>query len=508
MNINKKLRAFFTAIGVVFALSACSRRPVGDIPSNPVVPTPLQVEYHNMEFIGFVHFGMNTFTDTEWGFGNESPQIFDPTEFDANQWAKTAKEAGMKELILTAKHHDGFCLWPSRYTEHSVKNSPWKSGKGDIVREFVEACRRNGLKAGLYLSPWDRNHAGYGTPAYIEYYRNQLRELLTEYGEIAEVWFDGANGGTGFYGGANESRRIDRRTYYGWKETWALVKKLQPNALIFSDAGPDIRWTGNERGYAGETNWSMIDASSITVGEADNAYLNSGDPEGSDWLISLCNTSIRPGWFYHQTQDEDVKSPQELMDVFYRSVGRNGVLLLNIPPDKKGLFHENDIRALEEFKKIRDETFVSNLVSGKKVKASSTWLDLPKYKSSHIADDDPDSYWAADEGSREATLEIDLGEPVQFDRVLIQEPIRFGQRISNFEIQVWKDNEWASLVQGTTVGHKRILRFPSVESDRVRVVIKGANNSPAISNFGLYRSSDKENDPSQRIKAGIPKSIF
>ena len=330
-------------------LTACGRTPQ-ELTANDVIPSARQLEYQEMEFIGFIHFTVNTFTDKEWGYGDESPDIFDPTEFDAEQWAQAARKAGMKQLILTAKHHDGFCLWPSKYTEHSVKNSPWKNGQGDIVAEFVAACRRNGLKVGLYLSPWDRNHADYGTPAYIEYYHNQLTELLTEYGDISEIWFDGANGGTGYYGGARETRRIDRNTYYRWPETWALVKKLQPDILIFSDAGPDIRWIGNERGYAGHTNWSMINTDNIVVGGADQVYLNTGDPEGNSWVIPLCNTSIRPGWFYHEKEDDQVKSLQQLLDVYYRSVGRNGVLLLNLPPDGRGRFHENDIQALQEFR--------------------------------------------------------------------------------------------------------------------------------------------------------------
>jgi alpha-L-fucosidase len=491
INIKWK-RAFYFGLVFIFIMCSCARGPVGDLPPNPVIPTPVQIEYQKMEFIGFIHFAVNTFTDKEWGFGDESPQIFNPTEFSADQWARVAKEAGMNELILTVKHHDGFCLWPSKYTEHSVKNSPWKNGDGDIVREFVDACRRQGLKVGFYLSPWDRNHAGYGTPAYLDYYWNQLRELLTEYGEICEVWFDGANGGTGFYGGANETRRIDRVTYYRWEDTWALVKELQPEALIFSDAGPDIRWIGNERGYAGETNWSMLNTESVVIGEADNEYLKSGDCRGSTWVIPLCNTSIRPGWFYHQSQDDKVKTPQELLEVYYKSVGRNGVLLLNIPPDKRGLIHKNDIQALKEFKEIREETFSTNLAFEKKVIASNFRLKHEKFSAQHILDGNLDSYWAADDGVREVTLEIDLGESVLFDRIMIQEPIRCGQRISDFEIKGQIDREWMSLAQGTTIGYKRILRISPTKTPKVQLIIKDANNIPAISNFGLFKSSDKE----------------
>ncbi len=478
---------------ILFALllTMCSQEPE-DIDPNAVIPTPRQVEYQQMEFIGFIHFTVNTFTDKEWGYGDESPEIFNPSEFNADQWARAAKHAGMKQLILTAKHHDGFCLWPSKYTEHSVKNSPWKNGKGDIIREFVDACRRHGLKVGLYLSPWDRNHADYGTPAYIEYYRNQLRELLAGYGEISEIWFDGANGGTGYYGGTRETRRIDRATYYRWDETWAMIKKLQPHALLFSDAGPDIRWIGNERGYAGQTNWSTIDSEAIVVGDADPSYLNSGDPEGKNWVVPLCNTSIRPGWFYHPQEDNRVKTTQQLLDVYYNSVGRNGVLLLNIPPDRRGLFHENDIQALLEFRSILDETFQNNLALGKAVIASNYRLQHDKFTPANVVDRNLDSYWATDDPIREATLEIDLGEPKVFDRILIQEPIRFGQRISEFEIKGRVNDEWIELAKGTTIGYKRILRIPPARTDKIQLIIKESNNAPAISNFGLYKASPKE----------------
>ena len=490
--ISKKNQVFqFFIILSSTLLFACSQVPK-DIVPNDVIPTHQQVEYQKMEFIGFIHFTVNTYTDKEWGYGDESPEIFNPTDFDAEQWASVAKTVGMKQLILTAKHHDGFCLWPSKYTEHSVKYSPWKNGNGDILREFTDACRKYGLKAGLYLSPWDRNHADYGTPVYIDYYWNQLKELLTEYGDISEIWFDGANGGLGYYGGANETRHIDRTTYYRWNETWSMIKKLQPNILLFSDAGPDIRWIGNEKGYAGETNWSTINSESIVVGAADPRYLNSGDPHGKNWVVPLCNTSIRPGWFYHESQDSQVKTPQELMDVYYKSVGRNGVLLLNVPPDKRGLFHDNDIQTLKEFKTTLDETFKTNLAAGKIVKASNYRLKHEHFAPANIVDEDLTSYWATDDDIRQATLEIDLGKPVLFDRIMIQEPIRYGQRISEFEIKAQINGEWTRLAQGTTIGYKRLLLMSPVETGKIQLIINKSNNTPAISNFGLYKASERE----------------
>ena len=486
----KWFTVWFT-VGPALLLISCGSRPA-DIPPNDVVPTPEQIAYQQMEFIGFIHFTVNTFTDREWGFGDESPEIFNPSQFDAGQWAGIAAEVGMKELILTVKHHDGFCLWPSDYTDHSVKESPWMNGEGDLVGEFVAACRRHGVKVGIYLSPWDRNHADYGRPAYLDYYRNQMQELLTRYGEITEIWVDGANGGTGWYGGANEERRIDRTTYYDWDVTFALVKSLQPGALIFSDAGPDIRWIGNEQGYAGETNWSMLDIDRVTIGESDQAYLNTGDPEGTHWTIPLCDTSIRPGWFYHADQDDRVKSLPELLDVYYRSVGRNGVLLLNIPPDRRGLIHENDVAALREFRRVLDETFAVNLAVGKEVVSDQHRLGHPKFAPANLIDDDLESYWAADEGVRSAVLEIDFGEVVYFDRIMLQEPIRFGQRISRFVIEARVDGEWKAVAEGTTIGYKRLFRIPGIEADRVHIRILESNNVPALSNFGLFRASEGE----------------
>jgi alpha-L-fucosidase len=436
--------------------------------SAPIKPTSLQVEYQQMELVGFIHFTINTFTDKEWGYGDEDPQWFNPGELDTEQWVKVASDAGMKELILTAKHHDGFCLWPSAYTEHSIKNTPYKEGKGDVVREFVEACRKHGLKAGLYLSPWDRNHPDYGSPAYITYYRNQLRELLTGYGEINEIWFDGANGGDGYYGGANEERRIDRKTYYDWPGTIKLVKELQPDIKIFSDAGPDIRWVGNEHGFAGETFWSTISDDRLVIGASDPAYLNTGDPEGNRWIIGQCDVSIRPGWFYHPDEDNRVKSPQQLADIYYKSVGRNGVLLLNLPPDRRGLIHENDVTNLKEFRRILDETFDRDLAAHALLRESKKTDTAAEYL-------------------------LELESRTLFDRILLQEPIREGQRVSGFRVEMeGKDGAWDLLARGTTIGYKRILRIPPVSAARLRVVVEQAIHPPSIARVGLYKASDSE----------------
>lgn len=481
-------------IGTLLLISIPCNNAVSqnDIPPNKVVPASKQIEYQEMELIGFFHFNMNTFTNKEWGYGDENPKIFNPKEMNVEQWIKVAKEAGMKELILTTKHHDGFCLWPSAYTKHSIKNSPYRNGKGDLLKEFTDACRKYDMKPAFYLSPWDRNHSRYGTPEYIDYYKKQLGELLTNYGEIYEIWFDGANGGDGFYGGANETRTINPKTYYPWKEIWGIVHQLQPNALIFSDAGPDIRWIGNENGSANETFWSPINRDSIVVGAADPNYLNTGDPNAKDWLVGEADVSIRPGWFYHKSEDSLVKSPQELVDVYYKSVGRNAVMLLNIPPDERGLVQENDIRSLKEFREMLNETFRTNLASSGKATASNHRLNSPRFSPNNILDNDDKTYWATDDDRRNASIEVDLDSTVEFDRIVIQEPIRFGQRISQFEIQIVKNNMWETIARGTTVGYKRILRISPIRSDRIRILIKEANNSPAISNFALFKASKKE----------------
>jgi len=446
------------------------------------------IAYQQMEFIGFIHFSINTFTDKEWGYGNESPDLFNPSQLNVEQWVETAKAAGMKELILTAKHHDGFCLWPSQYTEHSIKNSPYQNGEGDIVKEFVAACKKHGLKVGLYLSPWDRNHKDYGHPEYILYYHHQLRELLTQYGEIHEIWFDGANGGDGYYGGANETRKIDSKSYYQWENIFAMVKEWQPHIKIFSDAGPDIHWIGNENGFAGTTFWSTLNTDSLVIGGSKTQYLNSGDPKGKKWIIGQCDVSIRPGWFYHPSQDSLVKTPQELVDIYYKSVGRNAVLLLNLPPDKRGLIPEKDVKVLQEFKEILDATFAHELTTGAEAVATNYRFQHPKFAPGQVLDHNDHTYWAVDDTVLSCELIVILSEEKQFDRILIQEPIQYGQRISQFEIDLYEENQWKTVFQGTTIGYKRLLRIQAAQASKIRLRILKANNTIAISNFAVYKS--------------------
>jgi alpha-L-fucosidase len=431
------------------------------------MPTPGQLAWQELEFIAFAHFGMNTFTDREWGEGKESPKLFNPTEFNARQWAKALKDAGIRMLILTAKHHDGFCLWPSRYTEHSVKNSPWKNGQGDVVREVSDAMREAGLKFGVYLSPWDRNQLSYGdSPKYNEYFTNQLRELLTNYGDITEVWFDGACGE-----GPNGKRQV-----YDWASYYGLIRQLQPKALI-AICGPDIRWVGNESGVARETEWSVQPPSPDQHPGRTNMV----------WWPAECDVSIRPGWFYHANQDAEVKSLPQLLDIYYQSVGRNSVLLLNIPPDRRGLIHENDARRLRELGNVLDETFKVNLTHTKSAKVSSSSSNQPEHGPEKMLDGNPASYWAAENGTEVAWVEIDLKTETVFNRSMLQEHVALGQRVEEYVLEAWDQGGWRPLVKGTTIGYKKLDRFPEVKTSRVRLTIGASRGFPTISEFGLFQ---------------------
>jgi len=453
------------------------------------VPSERQMLWHEMEFYAFVHFTVNTFTDKEWGYGDEDPNIFNPTQLDTRQWARTAQAAGMKGIIITAKHHDGFCLWPSKYTEHSVKHSPWKNGKGDVVGELAQACKEFDLKLGIYLSPWDRNHADYGKPEYITYFKNQLTELLSNYGDIFTVWFDGANGGTGYYGGAREERRIDRTTYYRWPEIHELVRKLQPNACMFSDAGPDVRWVGNEAGRTGKMNWSRFKRDGFYPGIGGrNRELTEGHPDGDYWVPTEVDTSIRPGWFYHTSQDNSVKSVDQLINIYYASVGNNSNLLLNLPPDRRGLFHETDVENLTALGKIIKATFETNIALDAQVTADHTRGNIAQFAAGNVTDDKYESYWAADDGVTTGTLEITLAQPQAFDNIKIMEYVPLGQRVEKFAVDARVEGTWREIAQGTTIGYRRILRFEKIESDKIRLRILQSQACPTINTIGLYCS--------------------
>ncbi len=497
MNYPKTVLLLIASIPL---LQSCSQPPP---PPVQPVPSSRQLAWQQMEYYAFVHFNMNTFSNMEWGFGDEKPEQFHPSELNCRQWAKVCKDAGMKGIIITAKHHDGFCLWPSAYTEHSVKNSLWRDGKGDVIKELSDACREYGLKMGVYLSPWDRNHADYGKPEYITYFRNQLTELLTNYGEVFEVWFDGANGGTGYYGGANEERRVDKRTYYDWENTYKIIRELQPNAVIFSDAGPDVRWVGNEHGFAYTTTWSNLKRDSIYGGMPEyNTKYAMGQEDGTHWIPAEADVSIRPGWYYHEYEDHKVKSLGSLLDIYYNSIGQNSTLLLNFPVDKRGLIHENDLVQLHKLTQKLQEDFKHDLAFGQKVKASNKRGS--GFKAAFTVDDDPRTYWATNDDVIQAELTITLDSLTPFNRMVIQEFIPLGQRIKSFHIEAQTAEGWKKIASGTTIGYKRILRIPDTEADAVRLIIKDAKASPTISNVELYNAPKLLEPPKiSRTKNGV-----
>ena len=484
----KTFRLIVFIAAIVFCVGGCGEKQPATPPAALLpVPTEAQLRWHDMEMNAFLHFTTNTFTDLEWGYGSESPKVFNPKEVNAEQWISTLKDAGFKMAILTCKHHDGFCLWPTQYTEHSIKNSPYKNGKGDIVKEVSDACKKYGLKFGIYLSPWDRNHPEYGREAYITYYRNQLKELLSAYGPVTEMWFDGANGGDGYYGGANEKRSINGRTYYDWPTTIELVKQYEPEIIFFSDAGPGVRWVGNERGIAGETNWNTISTDTLYAGKADiSDILQMGSPDGKQWVPAEVDVSIRPGWFYHKKEDSLVKTPEQLFDIYLTSVGRGSTLLLNVPPDRRGLFHENDVRSLKGFRELLDREFGKNLAVQADVTASAVRGNDEAYAASNITDGNKDTYWTTDDQTTTGNFEITLPGQSTVKYVVLQEYIRLGQRVSGFTVEVMKDDNWQQVAKATTIGHKRILKIDPVKTSRIRVTITGSRACPLISNVEVY----------------------
>jgi alpha-L-fucosidase len=456
------------------------------------IPSARQLRWHELELYSFLHFTVNTFTDREWGNGDEDPSIFNPVEFDADAIVAALKAGGMKGVILTCKHHDGFCLWPTSTTDHSVRKSPWRGGKGDVVRDISDAARRQGLRFGIYVSPWDRNNAQYGRPEYVKTYREQLRELLTGYGPIFEVWHDGANGGTGYYGGANEKRTIDKTTYYDWPRTWEMVRSLQPDAVIFSDVGPDIRWVGNEKGFANETDWATYDPKGTDGGPASPGNVQAkesgtGTRHGSHWLPAECDVSIRPGWFWHPKENERVKTPQQLMDLYYMSVGRGASFLLNIPPDRRGLLGENDVASLRGFGERLHKAFDTNLAGGAKVTASNVRGKSKLYRGENLLDANRETYWATDDAVTTAEVVIDFRRPLSMITVRLREAFHLGQRVDGFALDIWKDGSWQEFGKGTSIGACRLIKSPApVSTPRLRLRITEASACPALSELGVF----------------------
>ncbi len=464
-------------------------------------PSPRQITWQQYEVTGFIHFGMNTFTNREWGEGTEDPKLFNPTQLDARQWVRTAKEFGMTELILTVKHHDGFCLWPTKTTTHSVVSSPWRNGKGDLVREVSAACREYGLKFGVYISPWDRNQAKfgiYGTDQYNDYFKTQLRELLTSYGPIAEVWFDGANG----------EGKTGKKQVYDWNGYYNLVRALQPNAVI-SISGPDVRWVGNEAGEGRNTEWSVVPlrASEQDVIAANSqqvagsgVFIPSGDRMDNDlgsrakilaantiiWYPSVVNNSFRPGWFYHAEEDTKQRSVDKLVDNYYQSVGKNSVWLLNFSPDKRGLIHENDVKILREGRAVLVNTFAHDRTAGARVTATN---GAKTVNPNRMLDHDNKTYWTTPDDATTGTIELSWATPVTVDQLLMQENFRNGQRVESFVLETAEGGGWKEISRGTTIGYKRILRFAPVTTSKLRVRILASRANPEIAALELYMTA-------------------
>lgn len=490
-----------------------------------ITPSPRQLAWQQLEFYAFIHFTVNTFTNKEWGNGTEDPAIFNPTAFDADQWVEVIKDGGMRAVILTAKHHDGFCLWPSAHTDHSVRHSPWRGGRGDVVGEVAEACRRGGLKFGIYLSPWDRHAPTYGdSPRYNAYFRAQLRELLTNYGDIFAVWFDGACGE-----GPNGKRQV-----YDWESYYAVVRELQPGATIHV-CGPDVRWCGNEAGHTRPSEWSVvpaelldrekiaeksqhadtpefrlrIDSRDEDLGSRERLWeitqrrQAAGDREvdhsgwGLVWYPAEVNTSIRPGWFYHPEEDDQVKSLEELLNVYFGSVGGNATFLLNLPPDRRGLIHEHDAARVRELGRVLRETFAQDLAAGAEVTLvaqgtptggapETEAAGAETFDPAHIADGHPETYWTTAPGQEQATLELTLSKARTFNVAVLQEQIAVGQRIERVRLTALVEGTWQPIAATTTVGYKRLLRFPPMTAQHVRVHIDAARLVPTLNHVGLY----------------------
>jgi alpha-L-fucosidase len=443
------------------------------------VPSKRQMIWHKMKFHAFIHFGPNTFTDIEWGHGDESPDVFNPTDLDCRQWVKVIKDAGMEGIIITAKHHDGFCLWPSEYSTHTVRESQWRDGKGDVLKDLSAACREFGVKFGVYVSPWDRNHPTYFTEEYNTVFKKMLEEVLTNYGEVYYVFFDGA-----FSVGPD-----GKRQEYDWEGFTEVVRRCQPEAVIFSDAGPDVRWIGNERGYASETNWCTVKKDLFYPGISGvNDQLQTGHEDGELWIPSEVNTSIRPGWFYHKDEDDKVKSLNRLIDNWYHSVGMNGNFLLNLPPDTRGLIHENDIQRLMELKKYLDDSFSINLAI--KASAKSAQTRGKDFRATNAIDGNPETYWATHDNVLEASIELNFKKPQEMNAILIQEYIPLGQRVKSFSIEALVNDTFDRVTSGVTVGNRRIVRFETITTQKLKINIT-AKACPLISNIEVYRTADR-----------------
>jgi alpha-L-fucosidase len=470
----KKIVPAFFAVSICLCAIAQPAKPFGPVPS------PRQQQWESLDFYLFTHFGPNTFTDLEWGKGTEHEEVFNPTQLDCRQWCRIAKAAGAKGIIITAKHHDGFCLWPTKYSKHTVAQSKWRDGKGDVLKELSEACKEYGLKMGIYLSPWDRNHPKYGTAEYNTVFINMMKEVVSRYGPLFEFWWDGANGE-----GPNGKKQV-----YEWHKFEATMRTIAPNTPVFSDIGPDIRWVGNESGFAGKTNWNTLDTAGFTrgAGAPSTDTLNTGNVNGHVWIPAECDVSIRPGWFYHASEDSLVKTPLQLFELYLKSVGRGANLLLNVPPDRRGLINEHDSAALMGFKKLREESFGGNLA---KQAVLSTGHEQAFRNLQGLVGNNGKSFAAVGvSGDKEYPVRVNFSKSTVINCIILKEPIQMGQRVSSFQIHLKKNGADVEVINGTTIGKKRILTFRKTDVDSFTLTITGAKAEPLISEIAAYKIDD------------------
>jgi alpha-L-fucosidase len=500
MNI-KSLILLFLACYLV----DCNKIVPPPQPYGPV-PSERQLKWHELEIIGMVNFSTITYYGKEWGYGDEDPARFNPAEFDALQIVRAARAGGLKGLIIDAKHHGGFCLWPSKYNDtYTVRNSPWREGKGDMIRELVDACHAEGLSVGIYLSPWDRNHKDYGKQEYVTYYHKQWEELLTNYGPVSEVWFDGANGGDGWYGGARENRKIDRRTYYRFDQLFPMIRKLQPDACIFSELGPEVRWVGNEAGYAGDPCWASFTpkyrGTQIPVrmdpatglfqdfpnGESNYTEATNGHRDGAYWIPAETDFPLRHGWFWHPG-GEGAHSPAQLVDLYFRSVGLNSTMDIGIAPDRRGLIDDYDLAALKGFGERIEGIFKTNLAQKAKAVASNTRGHCKTYAASNVLDSGSGfkTYWATDDSIKNADIVLDFGKATEFNVISFREAIQFGERVDNWVLDSWENGQWKEFAGGICIGARRLWRGHPITTGKIRLRIINASASPALSEFAVY----------------------
>ncbi len=453
------------------------------------LPSKRQLAWHDIEMYGLVHFTPTTFENKEWGYGDADPKIFNPKDFDAEQIVKAAKDGGLKGLVFVAKHHDGFALWPTKTTEYNISKSPFRGGNGDMVKEMEKAARKHGLKFGVYCSPWDRNNSQYGTSNYLPLYQAQLKELYGNYGELFMSWHDGANGGDGYYGGKREKRSIDNTTYYDWKNTWQITRSMQPMANIFSDVGLDVRWVGNEYGFAADTSWATFtpmpaEGQNVAVpGQSNYPDSPKGIRDGKFWMPAECDVPLRKGWFFHEK--EKPKTPEQLFDLYLKSVGRGAGLDLGLAPDTRGLLSDDDVVSLKTFGDKVKRTFATNLAEKAKITADNS--RGKNFSPSLTLDRSKNTYWATADEVKEVTITLDFKEAVNFDIVSLQEYIALGQRIDHYTIEVMENNEWKSIATGASIGAKRLIKIAQpISTTKVRIKLS-APVCITLCELGLYK---------------------